>query len=92
MSWQSFTPDPSTLSVVQQADPGSSFYFPTSITAPIINISVAGDLLRLPSAAAPAGPAGRERARREAAIIDAGRSRWRCLCVAGTGDPGAASR
>jgi hypothetical protein len=57
MSWQSYTPDPTTLSVVQQADPGTAFYFPTSITAPNVNITIAGDLLKLPAPAAPASPA-----------------------------------
>jgi hypothetical protein len=56
MAWISYTPDPSTLSVVQLADPGTSFYFPTSITAPAVNISIAGDLLTLPGPVTPQGP------------------------------------
>jgi hypothetical protein len=54
MGWQSHSPSSSTLTYVQQYDPGSSFYFPTSLTAPNITFSLAGELLRLPGASAPA--------------------------------------
>ena len=60
MTWQSHAPNPSSLSFVQQYDPGTTFYFPSSVTVPSVTASIGGVLLRLPaalSAAPPASPA-----------------------------------
>jgi hypothetical protein len=43
VNWQSYIPNG--LSDPQASDPGSSFYYPTSITAPNISFSMSGDIL-----------------------------------------------
>jgi hypothetical protein len=57
MAWQSRSPDTSTLNLVQQYDPGTAFYYPTSFTAPTISATFAGQILKLPAPAAAAGTA-----------------------------------
>ena len=58
MTWQSNTP--SGLSDPQASDPGSGFYYPSSITAPNVSFAMSGDILNLggssttPALAAPA--------------------------------------
>jgi len=62
MTWQSNTP--SGLSDPQASDPGRTFYYPSSITAPNVSFAMSGDILTLggsstspPPSAAPAGVA-----------------------------------
>jgi hypothetical protein len=64
MTWQSNTP--SGLSDPAASDPGRTFYYPSSITAPNVSFAMSGDIVSLggtapspaPAAAAPAAPTG----------------------------------
>ncbi|MGA2641200.1 MAG: hypothetical protein ABSG21_09895, partial [Spirochaetia bacterium] len=61
MTWQSYSP--SGLSDPQASDPGSSFYYPSSITAPNVSLAMSGDILSLsgsptPAPRSPAAPSG----------------------------------
>jgi hypothetical protein len=56
MTWQSNTP--SGLSDPQASDPGRTFYYPSSITAPNVSFAMSGDIVSLGGGApAPAAPA-----------------------------------
>ena len=58
MTWQSSTP--SGLSDPQASDPGRTFYYPSSITAPNVSFAMSGDILTAggsPTAPAPPAPA-----------------------------------
>ncbi len=86
MAWQSYLPGSGSLSIVQQYDPGTAFYFPTSITAPNAIVSLAGTLLSLPAAPgnqAGAGPAVSTGSQASGATPAAGTAP-----TAGTQDPG----
>ncbi|MGO9308027.1 MAG: hypothetical protein ACLQDL_03275 [Spirochaetia bacterium] len=56
MTWQSYSP--SGLSDPQASDPGSSFYYPSSITAPNVSFAMSGDIVSLGGSPPAPGPPG----------------------------------
>ncbi len=61
MTWQSNTP--SGLSDPEASDPGRAYYYPSSITAPNVSVTMSGDLLNVGGASPPAAaPAKEEKA------------------------------
>jgi lipopolysaccharide assembly outer membrane protein LptD (OstA) len=59
MTWLSDTPD--SLSLIEQYDPGSTFYYPSSIMAPSVTMTMGGDIMKLDNTAQKARPTAEER-------------------------------